>query len=176
MRQGRTAVDDARENGDVSARFLASVGEELGKSLDYATTLLSVAHLAVPFLADICVVELVADAGRLKPVAVAHSDAAQEGWLRELAVVATTDVLELMTRLVDKSLVVANVDQVDGRSRYRLLEPIRQYARQRLVGSGELETVRARHGTFFLAFAEALERDASVGGARRQSAADCARG
>jgi len=40
------------------------------------------------------------------------------------------------------------------------------------VASGELEAVRARHATFFLAFAEALERDVSVGGARRQSAAD----
>jgi predicted ATPase/DNA-binding CsgD family transcriptional regulator len=100
------------------------------------------------------------------------------GWTLEAAeavcadaTVARADVLELLTRLVDKSLVVANVDTTDGRSRYRLLEPIRQYAQERLVAAGELDAVRARHAAFFLAFAEALERDASVGGARRQSAA-----
>jgi predicted ATPase len=101
------------------------------------------------------------------------------GWRLEAAeavcangAVAPADVLELLTHLVDKSLVVAEVDDSDSRSRYRILEPIRQYARERLVASGELDTVRHRHVTFFLAFAEALERDASVGGARRHTAAD----
>jgi predicted ATPase/DNA-binding CsgD family transcriptional regulator len=92
------------------------------------------------------------------------------------AIVARADVLELLTRLVDKSLVVANVDKSDGRSRYRLLEPIRQYAQERLVASGDLDAVRAGHARFFLAFAEALERDVSLGGARRQSAADALEG
>lgn len=85
--------------------------------------------------------------------------------------VSTEDVLELLTHLVDKSLVVVT-DERDGRSRYRLLEPIRQYAREQLVASGELDATTERHASFFLAFAEAHERDASVGGARRTAAAD----
>src|SRR5205823_6624354 len=40
--------------------------------------------------------------------------------------IAPEDVLELLARLVEKSLVV--VEEHDGRGRYRLLEPIRQYA------------------------------------------------
>ena len=105
------------------------------------------------------------------------------GWSLEAAeavcadpAIPSADVLELLSHLVDKSLVVVTADERDGRSRYRLLEPIRQYAREQLVASGELDLVRQRHATFFLAFAEALERDASVGGARRHAAADALEG
>jgi predicted ATPase/DNA-binding CsgD family transcriptional regulator len=80
------------------------------------------------------------------------------------------DVLELLTRLVDKSLVVA--DEQASRSRYRLLEPIGQYAYARLAESGDLNDARRRHAAFCLTFAEALERDANVGGLRRQAATD----
>ena len=41
------------------------------------------------------------------------------------------DVLDLVTSLVDKSLVM--VREADGESRYRMLETIREYARERLV-------------------------------------------
>ena len=59
-------------------------------------------------------------------------------------------VLELVTQLVDKSLV-----QVDSeRGRYRLPETLRQYARERLFESGEGDGVRHRHLEFFLALAE----------------------
>jgi predicted ATPase/DNA-binding SARP family transcriptional activator/DNA-binding CsgD family transcriptional regulator len=66
------------------------------------------------------------------------------------------DVLDLLSRLVDKSLVVAEATG-DGGVRYRLLEPIRQYARERLEQSGESEAVRRRHAAFFLALAEEAE-------------------
>ena len=46
------------------------------------------------------------------------------------------DVLDLLTRLVDKSLVVA---EPSGDGRYRLLETIRQYARDRLIEADEAE-------------------------------------
>jgi predicted ATPase len=82
------------------------------------------------------------------------------------------DVLELLSHLVDKSLVVVAADERDGRSRYRLLEPIRQYAREQLVASGELEAIFRRHAAFFLAFAESHEQDVNVGGARRNAAAN----
>src|SRR5579859_364154 len=65
-----------------------------------------------------------------------------------------SDVLDILTRLVDKSLVVA--DEHDGASRYRLLETIRQYAREQLLqaGAAEAAAIRGRHVEFFLALAE----------------------
>ncbi len=61
-------------------------------------------------------------------------------------------VLDLLAHLVDKSLVVA--DRKDDGTRYRLLETVRQYARERLLESGEVEQVRERHCTYFVAWAE----------------------
>jgi DNA-binding NarL/FixJ family response regulator len=81
-------------------------------------------------------------------------------------------VLELLSHLVDKSLVVVGEDERTRRSRYRLLEPIRQYARDQLVASGELDLSAQRHAAFFLAFAEPHGRDSSLGGARRDAACD----
>ena len=63
--------------------------------------------------------------------------------------------LDQLTSLADKSLVVA--EQMDGRSRYRLLETVRQYARDRLVECGGSEAVRRRHRDYFLTLAEEAE-------------------
>ena len=64
------------------------------------------------------------------------------GWSLEAAeaicadgAVPPADVLDILSHLVDKSLVVVTADGPDGRSRYHLLEPIRQYAREQLVAS-----------------------------------------
>jgi non-specific serine/threonine protein kinase len=54
------------------------------------------------------------------------------------------DVLELVSRLADKSLVTVEVGP-DGRRQYRLLETVRDYARERLLESGDAERVRDRH-------------------------------
>jgi len=64
-------------------------------------------------------------------------------------------VLDLLARLADKSLVI--VEPRDDETRYRLMETIRQYARDRLLESGEVETIRDRHLDFFVAFAENIE-------------------
>jgi non-specific serine/threonine protein kinase len=53
----------------------------------------------------------------------------------------------LLAGLVDKSLVQAE-DSAIG-TRYRLLEAVKAFALEQLVKSGELEGVRARHGTYF---------------------------
>jgi ATP/maltotriose-dependent transcriptional regulator MalT len=82
--------------------------------------------------------------------------------------VAPREVLGLLTRLVDASLV--QVDERDGRARFRLLEPVRQYADERLGASGELDAVRYQHATCFESFAERWETDANVGGPHRQAA------
>jgi predicted ATPase/class 3 adenylate cyclase len=67
------------------------------------------------------------------------------------------EVLDLLTGLVDKSLVL--YEERDGQGRYRLLETVRQYGRERLVESGEAETVRERHVVFFLHLAGAKAPD-----------------
>ena len=54
------------------------------------------------------------------------------------------EVLDLLSRLVDKSLVQLDEDEHRD-TRFRLLETIRQYARERLVESGETDVVRDRH-------------------------------
>ena len=60
-------------------------------------------------------------------------------------------VLDLLSHLVDKSLVVA----AEGRDgvRYRMLETLRQYGRERLAG-GDTEVVREAHALYFRDFAE----------------------
>jgi len=82
------------------------------------------------------------------------------GWTLEAAEsvtgespLATSDVLDALTQLVNKSLVV--MEQTQGR--YRLLETIRQYALEKLGSSGEIEKTQARHLEFFLKLAEQAE-------------------
>jgi predicted ATPase/class 3 adenylate cyclase/DNA-binding CsgD family transcriptional regulator len=69
-------------------------------------------------------------------------------------------VLDQLTLLVDKSLVVA--DDGGGSTRYRLLETVRQYAREKLGESGEADAVRARHRDHYTEMAALL--DAPAGG------------
>jgi predicted ATPase/DNA-binding CsgD family transcriptional regulator len=61
-------------------------------------------------------------------------------------------VLDLLARLVDKSLV--EVDAPAGEGRYRLLETVRQYGWERLFEAGEAEATRDRHLAWCLALAE----------------------
>jgi signal transduction histidine kinase len=63
--------------GQSRARFLADVGEALASSLDYETTLKTVANLAVPDIADWCAVDIVDDEGNLQRLAVAHVNPAK---------------------------------------------------------------------------------------------------
>jgi predicted ATPase/DNA-binding winged helix-turn-helix (wHTH) protein len=65
---------------------------------------------------------------------------------------AARDVIDLLARLVEQSLVV--FDQSGAEPRYRLLETIRQYAQARLVDSGEADAIRSNHLEHYLAFAE----------------------
>lgn len=67
-------------------------------------------------------------------------------------IVERLDVMELLPALVDKSLVVA--EDVEGHSRYRLLETIRQFARDRLDERGDGEQWRRRHAERFARLAE----------------------
>jgi predicted ATPase/class 3 adenylate cyclase/DNA-binding CsgD family transcriptional regulator len=78
-------------------------------------------------------------------------------------VCATNDVeryqvLDQLTLLVDKSLVVA-CDST-GRARYKLLETVRQYALEKLGESGEADAVRTRHRDHYTAMAAVLDSPA----------------
>jgi predicted ATPase len=75
------------------------------------------------------------------------------------------DVLDLMMRLVDKSLVV--VEEERGTARYRFLDTIREFAHETLLGSGEeyATRVRDRHLDYFLSFVE--EHDETMRGAEQ---------
>jgi predicted ATPase len=74
------------------------------------------------------------------------------------------DVLVSLTALVEQALVVV-VSGTGTVARYRMLEPIRQYAAQRLALSGEEEATRQRHALYYLAMAE--EAEARLGGAEQ---------
>jgi predicted ATPase/class 3 adenylate cyclase/uncharacterized protein HemY len=73
-------------------------------------------------------------------------------WNLAAAEAVDADALDLLARLVDKSLVVA--DEEDGETRYGLLETIRQYGLEKLREAGEESVVRDRHRDFYLALAE----------------------
>jgi tetratricopeptide (TPR) repeat protein len=80
------------------------------------------------------------------------------GWTLDAAaqVFAVEDefqTLDLLTRLVDKSLVIVTRTQ-NGDTRYTLLETVRQYAGERLIATGDAPAVRQRHAVTFLAIAE----------------------
>jgi predicted ATPase/class 3 adenylate cyclase len=75
----------------------------------------------------------------------ATSEDAIEGW----------EVLDILTSLVDKSLVQAEL--FGSETRYRLLESTRSYAHGQLVKHGEFEAIAHAHAAAFVAYAEQLE-------------------
>jgi non-specific serine/threonine protein kinase len=84
------------------------------------------------------------------------------GWTLEAAeqvcaggTIEEAAVLDLLTALADKSLVLA--DERGPELRYYYLEPIRQYARDRLFESGEAALVRDRHRDWAVGLAETAE-------------------
>ncbi|RPJ25060.1 MAG: tetratricopeptide repeat protein [Chloroflexi bacterium] len=81
------------------------------------------------------------------------------GWRLEAAtsvcaddIVQQRQMLELLSHLVDKSLVI--VEELNGVTRYRMLETIRQFGREKLQLSGGNTRVPRRYLTFFLNLAE----------------------
>lgn len=73
------------------------------------------------------------------------------------------EILDLLTSLVDKSLVL--VEEQEETVRYRLLETVRQYAAEKLAASGEADRVRGRHRDWCVALAEEAVRNS--GGAEQ---------
>ncbi|MGQ0550359.1 MAG: ATP-binding protein, partial [Armatimonadota bacterium] len=69
--------------------------------------------------------------------------------------IAKDDVIELLTHLVEKSLVIS--EEHDGHEWYRALETIRQYGLRRLQEAGEEPVLRDRHRDWYLGLAERAE-------------------
>ncbi len=79
-------------------------------------------------------------------------------------------ILDQLALLVDKSLVIA--ENTGGRTRYRLLETVRQYAQEKLGESGEAEAVRSRHRDHYTSLAALLDAPASTDHDKRVERAD----
>ena len=86
------------------------------------------------------------------------------GWTLESAESICSDidvqpeeVLELLTQLINKSLI--NKAEGIGETRYRMLETIREYALQKLDYSGEMRTTYFRHMMFFAKLVDQAERN-----------------
>lgn len=82
----------------------------------------------------------------------------------------SAEILDLLTQLVNKSLVVVEEITANGvpaagatagaapQMRYRLLETIRQFAREKLIEAAEIELLNARYCDWAIARAEEAER------------------
>jgi predicted ATPase/class 3 adenylate cyclase/DNA-binding CsgD family transcriptional regulator len=79
-------------------------------------------------------------------------------------------VLDQLSLLVDKSLVVT--DDSRGRTRYRLLETVRQYALEKLGESGEADAVRSRHRDYYTSLAAGVDAPAGTDYERRLEQAE----
>jgi len=69
--------------------------------------------------------------------------------------IVQSEILDLITRLLDKSLIVS--DDLNGTIRYRMLEIIRQYAMEKLEQRDELQHIRDLHTRFYCAFSQSVE-------------------
>jgi len=66
------------------------------------------------------------------------------------------DILDLLFQMINKSLVISDREQ-GVETRYQMLETIRQYGREKLIESGEIEQIRNKHLDFYLTLAEKAE-------------------
>ena len=63
------------------------------------------------------------------------------------------DLMDLLTSLIEKSLVITKTVE-NGAYRYQLLETIRHYAKEKLLESGESDSVRESHYQYYYMFSE----------------------
>jgi predicted ATPase/class 3 adenylate cyclase len=68
------------------------------------------------------------------------------------------EVIDLLSRLVDRSLVVAD-QGTEGRTRYRMLDTLRSFGRERLLARGEMDRLRDRHLAWAVDLAARAPRD-----------------
>jgi PAS domain S-box-containing protein len=185
-REARADAEDAVERLRAASRrleFLAEASEVLGSTLDYATALQRLSALAVPYLGDWCLVDIVDAAGRLERLAIAHVDperlASARGFQERFPPdpdsphgpghVVRTGRPELIHEVTDKHLKTAS------RGDEKLLEALRRIemtslmslpliARGRVIGALTLLSDRPERlfGDADLATAEELARRAAI--------------
>ena len=63
-------------------------------------------------------------------------------------------MIDHLGSLVEQSLVTVDPDGGEEGTRYGMLEPVRQYTREKLVEGREEEETRRRHAAYYLAMAE----------------------
>ncbi len=171
-----------RKRTEEEQRFLAEASEVLSSSLDYRATLESVAHLAVPTLADWCVVDILTEDGSLERLAVAHSDSKKVAQAYELQEryppdpdaprgvpnVLRTGEPEMMTEIPEELLDAAAVDAEHreiirelGLKSYMVVPLV---ARGRTLGAISLVTAESgrRYREADLRMAEDLARRAAL--------------
>ncbi len=162
-------------------RFLADASAELGRSLDYRSTLAKVAALVVPDLAEWCAVDILED-DALTTLAVEHTDPAKVAWAWDLrrryppdphatrgaANVVRTGISELYEEITDEMLVAHARDEEHLRLlrglhlRSSMVVPLTTHTRT----LGVISLIRAetdqRYGPADLAIAEDLGRRAGT--------------
>ncbi len=96
------------------AAFLAQASAALSDSLDFETTLQTVARLAVPGVADSCAIHLMDQAGVIRLVAAAHVDPLKATAMRALADPATSSASRIWLRTIREGVtnVIADIDPV----------------------------------------------------------------
>ena len=171
-----------RRRNEEAQRFIAEASAALVSSLEYEETLSTVARLAVPALADWCIVDEIEDDGTIRRVARAAADPSKEEALRELQeryppdwtspqpaaqalragapVVFTEITSETIARIARDATHAALLERLDPRSTLAL--PLK--ARGRTLGSITFSFSESgrRYGEFELALAEEVARRAAI--------------
>ena len=178
QKRSRLLAEDARRR----ASFMAEASTLLNSSLDYETTLASVARLAVPHIADWCTVDILGEDGVLRPLALAHADPSSVEWANQLRLryppdpgapggthaVVRTGVPELVAEVTDEMLAAAAKDEEHlrllrqvGFTSYMCVPLI---ARGHALGSIAFVSAESgrKYGAADLALAEDLARRAAM--------------
>jgi signal transduction histidine kinase len=92
---------EAAEREERRAAFLAAASQELAASLDYEQTITTFAHLLVPNMGEMCVIDVNVDEG-LQRVAVVHRDREEEHRLSTATKSVRGDVPEALVRIMQK--------------------------------------------------------------------------
>ena len=82
---------------------------------------------------------------------------AAEAAVSDSALVTTEKVFDLLSQLVDKSLVIVEW-QARAEARYTMLQTIHMFAREKLRAAGEMENIRERHFDYFYTMAQQGEQ------------------
>jgi signal transduction histidine kinase/HAMP domain-containing protein len=76
--------EEGLRKSEAGLRFLADAGNILAASLDYETTLVSVAHVSIPRIADWCIVDMIDEDGTPRRMAAVHADPTKQGLISDL--------------------------------------------------------------------------------------------